>query len=372
VDVTSGKIYLYVRSSSEFITPSDPPFHGTPGVPSVFEIDIPTTPINIHLAPYIQSIISDNFTVGTATITTLPAAGDTITIGPTFPSVPGPITYKFVTALTSANDVLIVAASTTNTARNLQAAINANASQCLVSPCFGTGTSANTAVTATVATNIVTVTAKTVGGSGVALATSSGGRIILSPSTGTLAPPIPSAMYVGTFDDFYYTSGSNSGFMYACGTHTAAGVTANALWGIAIDTGTMDPNTLGLGPTLTTAVSACSPITEFNNTSGTNVDRIFLSVAGSAVTAAQIGCPTNTGCVMSFAVDSPLLSTSPTLARANQVGGTSGIVVDNTAAGGGASQVYFTPLADQACAGSGGVGTGTGGCAIQASQSLLQ
>ena len=52
-------------------------------------------------------------------------------------------------------------------------------------------------------------------------------------------------------------------------------------------------------------------------------------------------------------------------------GGTSGIIIDNTvspATLAGASQVYFSTLADQTCATSGG----TGGCAVQASQSALQ
>jgi hypothetical protein len=51
-------------------------------------------------------------------------------------------------------------------------------------------------------------------------------------------------------------------------------------------------------------------------------------------------------------------------------GGTSGIVIDNTASSGteaGASEVYYSPLANQTCATSGG----TGGCAVQASQSAL-
>jgi hypothetical protein len=51
-------------------------------------------------------------------------------------------------------------------------------------------------------------------------------------------------------------------------------------------------------------------------------------------------------------------------------GGTSGIIVDNTVGLGtlpGASQVYFSTLSDQACGTS-----GTGGCAVQASQSALQ
>jgi hypothetical protein len=52
-------------------------------------------------------------------------------------------------------------------------------------------------------------------------------------------------------------------------------------------------------------------------------------------------------------------------------GGTSGIIIDNTASSGtmaGASQVYFSTQSNQICTTSGG----TGGCAIQASQSALQ
>jgi hypothetical protein len=51
-------------------------------------------------------------------------------------------------------------------------------------------------------------------------------------------------------------------------------------------------------------------------------------------------------------------------------GGTSGIIMDNTAGSGtlaGASQVYFSTLGNQTCG-----TTGTGGCAVQASQSALK
>lgn len=51
-------------------------------------------------------------------------------------------------------------------------------------------------------------------------------------------------------------------------------------------------------------------------------------------------------------------------------GGTSGIIIDNTVGSGtlaGASQVYFSTQSNQACGTS-----GTGGCAVQASQSALQ
>jgi hypothetical protein len=52
-------------------------------------------------------------------------------------------------------------------------------------------------------------------------------------------------------------------------------------------------------------------------------------------------------------------------------GGTSGIIIDNFVGSGtlaGASQIYFSTLSNQTCATSGG----TGGCAVQASQSALK
>ena len=168
-----------------------------------------------------------------------------------------------------------------------------------------------------------------------------------------------SAFFNGAFDDAYYSSGG-TGNLYACGT---SGV-VNALWQIPITGGVM--GTPVLGPELTTADVACSPITEFLNGA---TDRMFLSVAGSAVAGTPINCLAGSGCVMSFDITNPLTwgpSTGPA-ATTTVTGGTSGIIIDNSSSAGGASQVYFTPLSDQLCTTSGG----TGGCAIQASQSGL-
>ncbi|MGC2480951.1 MAG: hypothetical protein WA423_14105, partial [Candidatus Sulfotelmatobacter sp.] len=60
----------------------------------------------------------------------------------------------------------------------------------------------------------------------------------------------------------------------------------------------------------------------------------------------------------------------PATAALLEARGTSGIIVDNTVATGtqaGASQVYFSILGSQLC-----TGGGTGGCAVQASQSALK
>jgi len=78
-----------------------------------------------------------------------------------------------------------------------------------------------------------------------------------------------------------------------------------------------------------------------------------------------IGGTTTDGAVTWMDVGAP-----PTFGLA-AVGGTSGIIADNTVAPGtlaGASQVYFSTLGNQTCTTS----TGTGGCAVQASQPALQ
>ena len=85
--------------------------------------------------------------------------------------VVGPTTYTFVTALTAANQVLLVTSGSSSTketdlAKNLEAAINANSAQCVSSPCFGSGTVANPAATATESTSTVTMTATTTGSAG--------------------------------------------------------------------------------------------------------------------------------------------------------------------------------------------------------------
>jgi hypothetical protein len=168
-----------------------------------------------------------------------------------------------------------------------------------------------------------------------------------------------SAMFDGAFDEAYYDSGG-TGNLYACGTSG----TVNALWQIPLTAGVM--GTPVLGPPLTTVDGTCSPITEFQNGA---TDRIFISVTASAVTVTPISCPLAAGCVMSFDITNPATwgTTKGTAATAAVTGGTSGIIIDNSSSAAGASQVYFTPLADQPCTTSGGAG----GCAIQASQSGL-
>jgi hypothetical protein len=184
----------------------------------------------------------------------------------------------------------------------------------------------------------------------------SGIEVITSNSVTTPA----GAFYIGAFDNQYYVTGGN-GYLYVCSTSG----TANALWQVHVESGVIDPASAFLGPALTAANAGCSPVTEFFD--GTT-DRMFVSVANNALTTGPINCAPATGCLMSFSTEPVTFGPGiAPLARTSVTGGTRGIVIDNSSTTGGASQVYFTPLADQLCTTSGT----TGGCAIQASQAGL-
>lgn len=178
-------------------------------------------------------------------------------------------------------------------------------------------------------------------------------------------------LYHGTFDNAYFTSTSGSsptGSLYVCG-HTAG---TPILYQVSINSNSL--GTVHTGPTLTSATTTCSPVTEFFNAS---TDRIFLSVEASG----NVGVTGNacTGaCVYSFNVTSftnasPILTTTEATNGLASTGGSSGVIIDNAATTPtGTSQVYFSTLGNEACAGNGTTGIGTGGCAVQASQSGLR
>ena len=98
------------------------------------------------------------------------------------------------------------------------------------------------------------------------------------------------------------------------------------------------------------------------------------------VTAAPSGGGTSGGTIPSWSATPGGVATDNLLRWTNvgviattalpEAGGTSGIIIDNTVGSGtiiGGSQVYFSTLSDQPCGTS-----GTGGCAVQASQSALK
>jgi hypothetical protein len=177
------------------------------------------------------------------------------------------------------------------------------------------------------------------------------------------------ALNAGDFDNIYYSSANGTGNLYVCGTSGAAGAatTTPTIWQIPITAGVM--GTPVQGPSLTTANAECSPMTEFMN--GTT-DRLFVSVAAIGQTAAPIGCPSNTGCIMSFDITNPATwgLTTATSATAAVAGGASGVIIDSSSGPAGSSQIYFTPLAAGNCTTASG--QGIGGCATQASQAAIQ
>ena len=165
------------------------------------------------------------------------------------------------------------------------------------------------------------------------------------------------AVYDGDFDNAYYTSANSTGNLYACG-HSSGIPT---LYEITIASGSMQMGAATPGPLLSGSSTRCSPLTEFYN-AGT--DFLFLSVETNGKVADD--CTGATGCIMTFTLTGAPISGSTTATAGLTVeDGTSGITIDNAGTEEG-SQVYFTPLMNQGC-----VTGGSGGCAIQASQSAL-
>ena len=183
---------------------------------------------------------------GTVTIASGPSANDTVKIGST--------TYRFVTALVNANDVLIVSGFTTKSATNLRAAIDASSAQCSASPCYGTGTTANASVTATSNTNVVTVTAITSGAAGnaIALATTSGGRITLSGAT--LSGGVDAVNTGANFALGGTTSNIATNLAAAIIRNNNVGVTATSIGSVVTVTATA-VGTAGNGTTLARSLS---------------------------------------------------------------------------------------------------------------------
>jgi hypothetical protein len=181
-------------------------------------------------------------------------------------------------------------------------------------------------------------------------------------------------LYAGAFDNLYYSgSGGNLWTCTATGTPSAK-VNFSPVGNF--NQGTTTPHLFianGDNYALTSGGSTCSPATEIYS-SGT--DWIYLGVTANG---AQTGC---TGaCLYNFNVtstpsagciagvnggESCNFSATAGLAVA---GGSSGIIIDNISTAAGASQIYFSSLSNQTCAGNGTTGNGTGGCAVQASQS---
>jgi len=163
-------------------------------------------------------------------------------------------------------------------------------------------------------------------------------------------------VYSGAFDNQHTTS--SNGNLYFCALASSSSTAYPTLYQLAMNstfTGTATAyNTVANGN------ATCSPVSEFYN--GTT-DNAYLSVTANG---SATGC---TGaCLYNYVLPSSG-TTGSARAGMTVAGGASGVIIDNNVTAGtlaGASQIYFSSLGSETCSTSGG----TGGCAVQASQSI--
>jgi hypothetical protein len=185
-------------------------------------------------------------------------------------------------------------------------------------------------------------------------------------------------MYDGTFDQVYYASGTGlTGNFWACG---ASGANAPNLRYVAMSAfpasgDLVAPSVIAINP-LTSAAATCSPVTEIYGSGGTTDDYIFLSVTanGNQAVSGNQTCPVGGACLYNFTVSTNGTSTTvPSAATAGiaTAGGATGAIIDNISSATGASQIYYSSLASETCAGNASAGSGgASGCAVQASQTV--
>jgi hypothetical protein len=185
-------------------------------------------------------------------------------------------------------------------------------------------------------------------------------------------------LHAGAFDNTYLNSspGSIAGFLWVCGKGASDVPTLRRLgFGTDGTIGAVSPTLRTLG-SVTGAAGQCSPVTEiFNPNVGAGTDFIFLSVQSGDL--AHIGPPpgnaTNcpgTGCVMSADVTSGAVPTH-VAASLGELGGTSGIIIDNVGTDAQESNIYLTRLKQSALSTCGGAGATLVGCAVKLTQSGL-
>jgi hypothetical protein len=182
----------------------------------------------------------------------------------------------------------------------------------------------------------------------------------------------------GNFDNQYFTSASPSsptGHLYVVG---GTGPQNNTIYAITITNNMMGSATAGptVAANYTNGYYAGGlPVTEFCNngnsacTSSQGTDYIFVGVLSYGSSFAMKPCTgqsLSVGCIMGFTLPASgvISNTATPNGTLPEAGGTSGIVVDNGS--GGASNIYFSTLLNQTCT------SGTGGCAVSATQAGLQ
>jgi hypothetical protein len=108
------------------------------------------------------------------------------------------------------------------------------------------------------------------------------------------APPNPNPLYEGGFDSTYWASANATGNLYVCG--NTAGIPT--LYQVPVNAGAL--GTVRTGPTLATATTGCSPVTDIPNPNATGgtAEWIFASTQASGSGTSCAGG----GCIMNFNV----------------------------------------------------------------------
>jgi hypothetical protein len=180
-------------------------------------------------------------------------------------------------------------------------------------------------------------------------------------------------IYDGSFDHIYFAGTGTTGNLWTCASNGNTAAPEPKLMQNAMSAFVPTGDIIGIaGNTinpLTSAAATCSPVTEIFGSAGGTDDYIFLSVTANGNLTACTGA-----CLYNFVVSTngttttvPTAATGATAGLA-ATGGSSGIIMDNISTTAGASQIYFSSLLNETCAGNGTTGNGTGGCAVQASQ----
>jgi hypothetical protein len=174
----------------------------------------------------------------------------------------------------------------------------------------------------------------------------------------------------GTFDNAFWLNGTASGHMMGCGFANAGGVASTPqMYFFPFTSGHQITSTGMTGWSINSSTAdECSPLTEFYD--GTT-DRAFFGVGGRTLDA-FIESSIITSSTSTANCSNPPTSSCVTAPIA--LGGTSGIVIDNSVSSGG-TNIYFTTLAPgsvngQKCNVAGG--TANPYCAVQLTQAGLK
>ncbi|MGA2170416.1 MAG: hypothetical protein ABSG62_19660 [Terracidiphilus sp.] len=137
-------------------------------------------------------------------------------------------------------------------------------------------------------------------------------------------------VYNGAFDATYYANPGTAGNFWVCATQSSG---SPQLEGVPVGGG--GSLSTPVGTPLTSGAATCSPVTEYYNSS----DYLFMSVTALGNVSTCGG-----SCVYSFTVAGSG-TTATKVAGLSATGGTSGIIIDNSASSPG-SNIYYEDLGD--------------------------